>query len=825
MTSERSKDGCMWEGSVNSKDGNGGWPLYLSVGLVSMSVLMLEIGLTRIFSLIFDYHYGFLSVSLAILGLGGGGIFVHEQYERIVNRNLDQKILPVSSGLMAISIMGMTVSLVKIPFLHQVLYAAVLFFFPFFFAGIFLSAAFRQFPLRSHRLYAADLIGASLGSVSIVALLKLGGINANLVAALIGSLPAGLLILGHPLKKVEKTIGVSLIAGLLGTFLVNLFTLYLGEVPLGKGHHKEMLHLLAHPTSMAKVIDSRWSAFGRTDLVADEMRPNEMFLFIDGTAGTMMYRFDGDLKSLERLGFSDFSEHFPFELLSEREKEKVLTIGSGGGGEVLVSLLGGAREITVVEVNRDLVDLVRKYSDFNGGIYSGFPGVKVIVEEGRNFVRRTQENYDIIMLVIPVTKTSRSPEGFALTESFLFTVESINDYLNRLNPNGRLVVVAHSDLEIFRLIFTSLAALKTRGIDTTAAMKHIYTVGPERFPVFVLKKSPLTPEEAQRVHEKMHRHKYSTHSSFIPFVEQAKHTISMGQGIYFEQDMLNQSLYLMAKGEVSPEGIIEAASHEIKAVTDNDPFFYKFDRGIPPIILLLLAFSLIAMGLGWLVRPGKTREGETPQKSMLYHNVLFLVLFSFLGMGFMLIEIPLMQKFVLFLGQPVYSMVVLLFSLLIGAGIGSWASGSFWKGKTISKLRVAAIMVGGLVGMYILSLQQVFALSLGAPFYARVLISFALLSPLGFFMGIPFPQGLKLLGEMGFVHYVPRMWGINGIGSVLGSALAIALAISFGFSYAMILGATLYGFIFILFSLGFRPANGQPSFSKPEIENDLKAIL
>ena len=131
---------------------------------------------------------------------------------------------------------------------------------------------------------------------------------------------------------------------------------------------------------------------------------------------------------------------------------------------------------------------MKKYSEFNGGIYNGFPGVKVIAEEGRNFIRSTKENYDIIMLSIPVTKTSRSPEGFALTENFLFTVDSINDYLNRLNKDGRLVVVAHQDIEIFRLVFTGLSALKKRGISPQEAMKHIYTVGPEMFPVFVLKK-------------------------------------------------------------------------------------------------------------------------------------------------------------------------------------------------------------------------------------------------------------------------------------------------------------------------------------------------
>jgi predicted membrane-bound spermidine synthase len=270
----------------------------------------------------------------------------------------------------------------------------------------------------------------------------------------------------------------------------------------------------------------------------------------------------------------------------------------------------------------------------------------------------------------------------------------------------------------------------------------------------------------------------------------------MGEGIYHEHEMLNQALYLMAQGKVTPEELIKTASFETGAVTDDDPFFYKSELGIPSIVVLLLILSLIAIALAWLIMPGYTSEQDNPQ-----NDLLFLLLFSLLGIGFMLIEIPLIQKFFLFLGQPVYSMAVLLFSLLIGAGIGSWVGGVFWKERILYKLRLASMVVGILVGTYILFLPYVFTLFMGSPFYSRILISFVLLSPLGFFMGMPFPLGMMLLKEKGLTQYVPRMWGVNGIGSVLGSALAIALAINLGFSYALILGASLYFFIFLLFTV------------------------
>lgn len=770
----------------------GGTFFYLSVGLISISVLMLEIGLLRAFSLMFDYHYAFLLISVAVLGLGGGGIFVHCRFEKISDVERYESLLVISSVLMALSILGMTIVIVKVSMFQHILLATPLVVVPFFFGGIFLSSAFRLFPHRSPQVYAADLIGASIGSLLVIFILELGIINLNLLVAFIACLPAGLLIFGKSSKKLEVAGLLFLIGGTLAIFLISYHTSFLGVIPLGRGAHKEMVHLLANPTGQVRVIDSRWSAFGRTDLVADDKRPDEMIFFVDGTAGTAMYRFNGDLSWLDKPKFTDFSGYFPFELLSEKEKEKVLIIGPGGGRDVLIALLGRAKEITAVEVNKDLVDLMKEYSNFNGGIYKGFPGIRIIVEEGRNFIRSTKEKYDIIMLTIPVTKTSRSPEGFALTENFLFTVESINDYLDRLKTNGRLIVVAHGDMEIFRLISTSLEALSQKGVSAASAMKHLYTVGPKLFPVFVLKNSPLTPEEAERVHLSMHRHGYLSLSSFIPFVQQVIHSMPLSEGIYYEHYMLNQALYLLSKGELSLDEVIENATFDLRAVTDNSPFFYNFDLGLPSVVSLLLVVSTIAIIWAWLVRRDSTKEEKSLTK-----EILFLLLFSFLGIGFMLIEIPLIQKFILFLGQPVYSMAILLFSLLIGAGMGSWISGLLWKHKTLFKLRIACLVVGLLVGTYVLFLNQLFDFFLGSPFFTRILVSCIFLMPLGFVSGMPFPLGLKLLHELDLVKYVPRMWGVNGIGSVLGSTLAIALAIKLGFSYAMILGAMLYFLIFI----------------------------
>jgi hypothetical protein len=370
-------------------DWQAGISFYLSVALISMSVLGFEIGLTRMFSVMFAFNYVFLVLSLAVLGLGVGGIYVHTRVREVPNQNLKpiQNLLPISSGFMALSILGMTIFIVRVSILQHIFFVALLAFAPFFLGGIFLTAAFRLFADRSSKVYAADLIGASIGSLLTVFLLKMGGINTNLLLAVIASLPAILLVFKKSLTKLKKMTLLFLLAGLFSIFLLNYLNNFLGSIPFARGSHKDMERLLARPESKASGIESRWSAFGKTDLVADEEDPAEMIFFVDGGAGTAMYRFDGDPIRLDSTELKDFPGYFPLKLLSEKEKEKVLIIGSGGGREVLISLLGGAKEITAVEVNRDLVDLMKKYSNFNGGIYNDFPGVKVVVEEGRNFTR------------------------------------------------------------------------------------------------------------------------------------------------------------------------------------------------------------------------------------------------------------------------------------------------------------------------------------------------------------------------------------------------------------------------------------------------------
>jgi len=246
---------------------------------------------------------------------------------------------------------------------------------------------------------------------------------------------------------------------------------------------------------------------------------------------------------------------------------------------------------------------------------------------------------------------------------------------------------------------------------------------------------------------------------------------------------------------------------DLSTVTDNNPFFYKIDVGLPPPVslvfwlsLVLMLLVLVAPPIYWKLRSSRGRGKSRERRSTGNRVVPSVVLFVLIGIGFMLIEISLIQRFILYLGQPVLSMAVLLFSLLTGAGLGSLYSGRLTLENIHRGITTAALSVAILAIVYIFLIPLVFNQLLGLNLALRMLVMLLMLIPLGFLMGFPFPLGIRALKEREMDRYIPWMWGINGVGSVLGSAFTIVIAISLGFAQALLLGAICYLFVFFVFA-------------------------
>lgn len=776
------------------------FPIFMGVFLISLATLILEIGITRIFSVLYEYHYAFLAISLAISGIGVGGIVY---YTKLRNSKLGNRSLLIASQGFGVSVLLMIVFVVFVTKLNTVYIISFLAFIPFLFTGIFLSASFEHLAHKSGKLYAVDLFGAALGSIGVVLALKLGGIAVALFSGFLACLAAIFIVdsqmIKSPVKKRWPSIILPLVILLLLIF--NVFSGFPGPIPFSSNARKEMANLIKHPLYGAQIEETRWSHFGRTDLVKNSLNDDEMILFVDGTAGAAMYKFNGSFEDARNYAVFElkdqYSGYFPISLLPSEEKRTALIIGPGGGRDILAAKLAGVDRITAVEINPDFVKLAKQYSDYNGGIFDERENISVFVDEGRSFLKRSEQKYDIIFLSIPITKTSRSPDSYSLSENFLFTVDSMTDYLEHLEDNGRVIIVVHHDLEVFKLVFLALEVFERKGKSPQEALTHIYTTGPPMFQVFVLKKSPITELEANTIHNKamLERH-YQSKSTFIPYLSQHQHRMPMREGSMLSAQMLNEVILGLSEGRYLPEEFIKSTNVDLKPNSDNNPFFYKMEKGLPEEVSILLILSSILTLLALLVKP----KFEHSNPRILHRrDYLFRCLFFFIGVGFMLIEIPLIQKFTLFLGQPIYSLVTVLFSFLLGAGIGSYLSGKFNAINSIIKITLASLIIAVMVVLYLWIIPGVFDLLLGSRILIRILASVGLILPIGLFMGVPFPSGIRLIHTLQMTRQIPRMWGINGLSSVLGSVFAIALAITSGFNLSLITGAFFYFLVFSLF--------------------------
>jgi len=774
---------------------------FLGIFSLSASVIIFEIVVTRISSIIFTYNYAFLVVSLAILGLGCGGIFAYYRYnpKRSYKQFEILSKLSFYSCLFSIFITLFIIFVTKVFFfLNLFLYFATSFI-PFFFAGVVFSLMFQLFSSYSFKLYFSDLMGAAVGAVSSITILeKFGGVNSVIFIGILGIISAFCLIINYNKKAITLSpIRFSSILAIviLIFFILNIFLEFLGEVPIQKSDNKDLYLMLNSTDFKAEIIESRWSAFGRVDLVEVKGNDKVKYLFIDGAAGTPMFKFDGDIKKAENLDFLKTipSGTFPFYFLNENQKDSMLIIGPGGGREVIIGLVNGVKNITGVEINRDFVNVVNDYKNYNGGVYTNFNNVNIITNEGRSFLRGINKKFDIILIIKPFIRSSRSLEGYALTENYLFTVEAVKDYMNHLTKEGSLIIVSHNTNEIMRLITSALAAFEDTGIKNSEAMHYFYTIGSgETNPVFVLRNTPFTSEESEKIFNKMLELELISPLIYIPGLDQRFINFKNQYGSIVESKLFNDDLLLLEKDKMKLDDLMIKSSFNIKPTTDDRPFFFKDEKGIPANIIPILIIAII-INAGMVVM--------SIIKSKQNKGILKLMLLSILlGFGFMMIEISFYQRLILYIGSPVIALAIILGMLLAGMGLGSLFGERIFPNQNRKKIIIFSFIICVSVTGLFFILSTIFSNSLNYSIYLKALVCAGILLPIGFIMGIPFPAGINLARKSGFTSYVTWMYGINGTMSVLGSVSTIALSTILGFSTSLIVGSVCYlaiAFIFL----------------------------
>jgi SAM-dependent methyltransferase len=719
--------------------------LYLGIFLVTLSGLMFEIGLTRIFSATIWYHFAFVAISVALLGWGLGGFALHLVRSRIA---FSRERAALVTFLYGLSLPLALWLIVRLPFHPDRLGWYFLFsLFPFFLAGVTLSMLFAVGRENAGRLYFADLLGASLGALTVTFLLSwLGGENAILAVSIAPLVAAALF---SPRFRVPSAVAVLLVLAAVG---VNEQTgLFKIRSAPTKGLYR---HMAATPGS--KIALTGWNAYSRIDAVTGFGSPYLARLYIDSDAWTNILEWNGDVSSVS--GMRDGYRALPFKLVPE--KPKTLIIGPGGGSDVLYSLAAGSQKVTAVEMNPLMLEFVRHFGAQAGNIYD-HPQVEAILSEGRNFVRRTGRSFDVILMGFVDSWAAVASGGLSLSENHLYTVEAFRDYLDHLTPDGELVILRWG-VDAPRLVSNAVALLGAEEAGKRVAVLLETRQGNREDPpqmIFMLKKRPWSTQEIDQM---------ASWPGVQPVIVPGRH--------------VEEPYASLFAGKTSFADYVARAKTRVDPVFDDRPFFFarskpwgldpRMSRQFVPILVALLVLCALFLAFG---KP----KGEAARP-----YAASVVYFASLGVGFIAVELSLLQHLTLLLGHPIFTLSILLFTLLAFGGLGSMSSARFRIGPV-------CLGVAALAAAYALALPRVVPLLLHLPLGARIAVAILLVAPLGFLMGMPFPRGLQATGEGPF-PMPPFYWGLNGIFSVVGSMATMVTAVLFGFTWAMLGGAAFY---------------------------------
>jgi len=743
-----------------------------SVFALSIAGFSFQVALTRVFSLVFHYHYVFLAVSLATLGLGLGALVAHvlRRLRGASESATWSDLGGIALGLVVVfPLLAWFLSRLSSPSLVA---ACLLGLVPFVLIGTFYSRVFSSFPEHSAAMYGADLAGAGAGLLAVVGLLAWGG---AFQVILVLSVPPALALLAVGAVVGHRGLVVASLVGLLVACVLSIgnhrgkwLDLTLAEIEEAPAQ-KTMIHLLRDPEQSARITATRWTPFSRVDVVETD-DPSRRYVFVDGGAGSTMYARDGDLQ--EHRGLRGRIDYLPFAL---GPCDRVLVLGVGAGRDVLLAELAGSEEVVAVEINPATVELTREMGAYNGNVLDR-PGVETVVADGRTWVERDDRDYDLVYLNT-VYSQAAAPGTSALSENYIFTVEALRAYWRHLRPAGRLGIVTHNATEGLRVLRTAVRALEEEGYTEAEALRRIVFVRTKRGPssswgaAVVVRREPWTRAAARGLLETVRSLGFQ--EMYVPLVSE-----KLPNGMDLDEFVASQD------------------HQDYTPTTDDRPFFYHLQRKSPAALRDLLLWTIAAavvFAAIVLFRRG-ARRGV---------RVLFLAYFGLLGTAFMLAEMPLIQRFILLLGNPTLSLVAVIGGLLFGAGLGSFASGRFRAARLprSTALVALAVAVALVVSMFVYPLL-IDAL-LPATSAVRALGTIGMLLPLGFVMGMPFPCGVRLAGAAD-AGGVAVYWGVNAVTSVLGSVLAILLALSFGFQLTMWLGVTLYLTAAAVAGLGLR---------------------
>jgi len=777
--------------------------------LVALATLMYEILLTRIFSVTMLYHFAFVALSLAMFGMTAGALAVYLAPGIFTPDRLRDR-LALAAVTFPVAIVLSFLTQLSIPFrvhlsvvaIYAIAFTYAVIAVPFVLSGVVVCLALTGFPARVSRLYAADLAGAALGCVLLIPVLGYSdGPTAVLWVVFFASVGAILFAWdassAHMRLVATATVVVTALAAAGHTVLV------WNGLPI--------VRILYIKGSLeARPLYEKWNSYSRVRVNGSQTRyeppqgwglsptlpasslVRQMQMDIDVGAGTVLTGFSGDLQSIQHLKYDVTNIGYYL-----RREPSVLVIGAGGGRDILSALAFGARSVTAVEINKDIIRTVNgRFGDFTGHLDRD-PRVRFVNDEARSFVARSHERFDTIQISLIDTWAATAAGAFVLSENSLYTVEAWTTFLRHLTDDGLLSVsrwyFRDRPAEMYRT--TTLAVEALRALGVTDPRRHIAVVRnmqlvnrpadtPDGVGTILVSRQPFSDADMDALERQAARLQFD-----LPFSPRAA----------------RDQTYVRLTTPDGLQDFLRSYPVNVAAPTDDSPFFFNMLRLRDVVRPELLDFGKLSLNMKavatlavllvtvtfltavcilmplWLTRHQVQLAGAGP---------LF-VFFIAIGLGFMLIETSQMQRLIIALGHPTYGLSVVLFALLLSSGFGSYLTASITSdtAHAAGRRRLLALVV--VLAVFGAATPPIARWIEPMTTPVRVLAAVLLLFPAGLFMGMAFPLAMKLASTRAR-ELTPWFWGLNGAASVLASVLSVCIALTWSISTAFWTGWLCY---------------------------------
>jgi SAM-dependent methyltransferase len=789
---------------MNDADRRPGRSVYAGLFAVTLGTLMHEILLTRIFSVTMWYHFAFVAISVAMFGMTLGAIVVYLR-PKSFPAELAPRRMAQNALLYAVSMVAAFLVYARIPFLGVtsqegvalLALSYVVITIPFVFSGITVAVALTRFPAYVGRLYAVDLIGAALGCVLLIVTIDVaGGPTSVLVVASIVALGGLAFSFGSGVRWLVGSAAAVAVA-------LSAVTLVHGALERKNKPFIDLVDTGKQTTAAYHYV--RWNSHSRVTVFeptkavgwglsrktgAADREVHQLGMTIDTWAGTVITEFRGDTASVDYLkdDVTNIAHHL-------RPGSDVYVVGVGGGRDVLSALVFDQKSVTGVEINEAVLGATtKKFADFAGHLERN-PKVTLAVDEARSYLSRSERKFGIIQLSLIDTWAATAAGAFVLTENSLYTVEAWRTFLEHLVPGGILTVsrwyYPKRPGETLRITALARSALDALGV--REPRRHVAIVRAPKanglpgelgngIATILVSRDPLSAADLAALERETER---------------------LGFELVVTPDRAETADYeTILSGD--PRAFYAAYPLDVTAPTDDKPFFFQmlrfgdFSESLAANIfdpnrsnleaIRLLGVLLLIVGV-LTVSCIFVPLALTTQRARLRGGAPLLVFFFAIGLGFMFVEISQMQRLMVFLGHPTYALSVVLFTLLVGSGIGSYLTERV-VARGIRPHAMLGVLVGTLLVFGFTTPYVVSALDAAEQFW-RIAASVAILGAIGLVMGMPFPLGMRAAAERA-PALTPWLWGVNGAAGVMCSVLAVVVALTAGITAAFWAGVGCY---------------------------------